>query len=73
MKEKLIAELAEILETEQSELNTDTMFKVDEFEWDSLKGFAILIMIEETFGVEVSVDDFIEAKTVGDLIGLISK
>jgi len=72
MEEKLKNELADILETESKELDLDTEFKVDRFEWDSLKGYAILVMLEDEFGVQVSVDDFIAAKTVRDLLTFIS-
>lgn len=73
MRDRLIAELAEILETDAAELSEETEFKQDRFDWDSLKGYAILLMIEEEFGRVISVDDFIGAKTVGDLMSLIGR
>jgi len=72
MEEKLLEELADILEAEPGELDLDTEFKVDRFDWDSLKGYAMLVMMEDEFGVEVSVDDFIASKTPRDLLALIS-
>jgi acyl carrier protein len=73
MKEKLIELSAEILETEVSELTLDTPFRDDRFLWDSLKGFAMLIMLEEDFDTKVSVDDFIAAKTLRDLLSFIDR
>lgn len=71
MEEKLIEYIAEILEVEEEELSLETAFKVDEYDWDSLKGYAMLVMLEEEFGVELSVDDFIEASTIQDLFDYI--
>jgi acyl carrier protein len=68
MEEKLLESIADILEAEVCDIGLDTEFKKDEYEWDSLKGFAMLVMLEEDFGVKVSVDDFIAAKTTRDLL-----
>jgi acyl carrier protein len=73
MGEKLIELSAEILETDASELTLDTPFKSDRFLWDSLKGFAMLIMLEDDFNTKVSVDDFIAASTLRDLLAYIEK
>ncbi|MBN7774064.1 acyl carrier protein [Clostridium aminobutyricum] len=71
MDGKLIEHMAEILEVEQEELLLDTAFKADKYDWDSLKGYAMLVMLEEEFGIEMPVDDFIEAKTIRDLFDYI--
>jgi acyl carrier protein len=68
MEKKLLEELADILETEEGELTLDTPFKVDAFDWDSLKGYAILVMLEDEFAAAISVDDFIAAQTPRDLL-----
>lgn len=67
MEKILIENMADILEVETTELTLATEFKQDKFDWDSLKGYAILVMLEEEFGVNMPVDDFIEAKTVGEI------
>ncbi|MDR0519080.1 MAG: acyl carrier protein [Clostridiales Family XIII bacterium] len=72
MEEKLIDLVAEVLETEHANLSLDTEFKTDEFDWDSLKGYAILVTLEEEFGVSIEVEDFIATKKVGDLLRLVS-
>lgn len=73
MEERFIENMAEILEVEPERLSMDTNFKTNEFEWDSLKGYAMIVMMEEEFSVEISVNKFIEAKTVGDLYQYIKK
>ncbi len=35
--------------------------------WSSLMGFALLVMFEQTYGVRISVDDFLKLQTVADL------
>jgi acyl carrier protein len=72
MEQKLIEEMADILEVDASELTLDTVFKAPEYDWDSLKGYAIIVMVEDEFGKEISVDDFIEIKTIKELQTLIN-
>lgn len=67
MESKLLENMAEILEVEVEELALETEFKLDKYDWDSLKGYATLVMLEEEFGVEMPVDDFIEAKKIRNL------
>ncbi|MDR0520106.1 MAG: acyl carrier protein [Clostridiales Family XIII bacterium] len=73
MEEKLIELVADVLEAEPGALSLDTEFKTDEFDWDSMKGYAILVTLEDEFGASITVDDFIAAKRVGDLLGLVSE
>lgn len=35
--------------------------------WSSLMGFAILVTIENDYGVQIAADDFIRLETIGDL------
>jgi acyl carrier protein len=71
MREKLLENVAEILEIAPSKLEWNINFKSMEFNFNSLRGYAILIMIEEEFGVEMTVEQFIEAQTLSDLLGYI--
>jgi acyl carrier protein len=71
MEEKLLESMADILETDADALTLDTEFRADDFDWDSLKGYAILVMIEDDFGKSISVDDFVAAKTLRDLLSRI--
>lgn len=73
MEKKLLEELADILEAEADALTLDTPFKVDTFDWDSLKGYAILIMLEDEFGTSIGVDAFIAAQTPRDLLAHIEE
>lgn len=73
MEKNFIGNIAEILEVEPEKLSMDTEFKTDEFEWDSLKGYAMIVMMEEEFNADVSVKEFIEVKTVGDLFKYIKQ
>lgn len=58
------AKIAEILETEM--VRPETEFRqVDDF--DSLKGFAIIVTIERDYGRRLSVDEFLSCSTIADL------
>jgi acyl carrier protein len=68
MEQRFLENMADILEVDASELSLDTDFREPRFDWDSLKGYAVLVMIEEEFGKELELDQFIEAGTIGDLL-----
>jgi acyl carrier protein len=68
MEQQLLDIMADVLEVETNEISLDTDFRDDKFDFDSLKGYAILVMIEDDMGVQVSVDDFIASKTIGELL-----
>ena len=58
------AKIAEILETEK--VRPETEFRqVDDF--DSLKGFAIIVTIERDYGRRLSVNEFLSCSTIADL------
>ena len=58
------AKIAEILETEM--VRPETEFRqVDDF--DSLKGFAIIVTIERDYGRRLSVNEFLSCSTIADL------
>lgn len=59
--------ISEILEVEPSEISSSTDFRVDVPDWDSMRGFSILCMIEDEYEVRLEVDDFLECQTIGDL------
>lgn len=69
----LLTELAEILEVEISSLNKNTNFRRDIEYWDSLKGFSILVLLQDEFNVKISVDEFIVMSTIDDLTNEIKK
>lgn len=64
-------ELSLILEVKESNLKDDFVFKNENF--DSLKGYAILISVEEIYKRKIKVEDFIKIKTIKELFDLIEK
>ena len=62
--EEFLPKIAEILDVE----SVTPEFKFREIEeWDSLKGFSIIVLMEQDYGKEMSVDDFLGCETVNDL------
>ena len=58
--------VAEIFEKEPVEITMDTVFRdLDDF--SSLMGFSLIVMMEEEYGVKITVDDFMKCNTIGDL------
>lgn len=72
-KSIFLEKMSEVLETEfeQVSLNTDFRDEIDYF--DSLIGYMMITKIEEDYGVLISVDDFISARTLGALYHMIEK
>lgn len=64
--EKFLELVAEIFEVEPDEITMDTVFR-DLEDFSSLVGFSLIVMMEEEYGSTVSVDEFMECKTIGDL------
>ena len=64
--DKFLELVADIFEVDSKELTLDTVFRdLDDF--SSLVGYSLIIMMEEEYGVRVSVDEFMECNTLGDL------
>ena len=72
-KSIFLEKMSEVLETEfeQVSLNTDFRDEIDYF--DSLMGYMMITKIEEDYGVLISVDNFIAARTLGALYNMIEK
>lgn len=64
---QFIEEIAEIIEADPTTLTLDSDFRESADYWSSLTGFSILIFMQDRCGVKVSVDDFLEMNTIGDL------
>ncbi len=62
--EEFLPKVAEILEVDS--VTPDFRFREIE-EWDSLKGFSIIVLMEQDYGKEMSVETFLKCETVGDL------
>ena len=59
--------VAEIFEIEPEDVSMDMDFREEVEDFSSLMGFSLIVMMEDEYGVKVSVDEFLECKTVGDL------
>lgn len=62
--EEFLPKIAEILEVES--VTPDFKFR-SIAEWDSLKGFSIIVLMESDYGKEMPVDTFLSCETVEDL------
>ena len=65
--------VAEILEVEVELVSEKSDFRTDFPDWDSMKGFALICLIEDDYGVQINVPTFLECKTIGDLFKLTKK
>lgn len=63
---RFITRLADILDIAPNVLSPDTPFRTV-CDWDSLKGFGILVMLENDYAHAVNADDFCKLNTVRDL------
>lgn len=65
--EKFLELTADILEVEVEEITMATDFRKDIEDWDSMKGFSIICMLEDDFDTFIDVPEFLECITVEDL------
>ena len=65
--EQFIELVAEVFEVEPEEITMDTVFRDELPGFSSLVGFSLIVMMEDEYNVKVSVEEFLECKTVGDL------
>lgn len=64
--DKFLEMVADIFEVEPEEISKETVFRdLDDF--SSLVGFSLIVMMEEEYGVKVTVDEFMKCNTIGDL------
>lgn len=59
--------VAEILEVDPECLSLETEFRSATPDWDSLRGFAMLVMLEDELGLVLTEDEFLTKHTLGDL------
>ena len=64
--DKFLEQVAEIFEVEPEEISMSTAFRELQG-FGSMVGFSLIIMMEDEYGVAVSVDEFLKCKTIGDL------
>jgi acyl carrier protein len=65
--DKFLELMAEILEVEVNEISMETDFRNDIEDWDSMKGFAIICMLEDEYGIQLDVPTFLKCSTISDL------
>lgn len=65
--EKFLELVAEIFEVKPEDITMDTVFRDEIEDFGSMMGFSLLVMMEDEYGVNVSVEEFLKCKTVGDL------
>ena len=65
--DKFLELVAEVFEGEPEEVKMETVFREELPDFSSLVGFSLIVMMEDEYGVKVSVEDFLECQTVGDL------
>lgn len=67
MMDNFIELVAEVFEVEPEDVSMETVFREEIEDFSSLMGFSLIVMMEDEYGVKVSVEEFLECKTVGDL------
>ena len=61
---EFLDKVAEILEVDSVDANSEFRSVA---EWDSMKGFSLIVLLESDYGKQMSVNEFMGCKTVGDL------
>ena len=67
MDTKFIERIAEILEIDVSSITPNMDFRNAGHDWDSMKGFAMIAMIEDSRGSTIDLGEFLNLITVADL------
>ncbi len=62
--DEFTAKIADILEVDS--VTPDFRFRTVD-DWNSLKGFSIIVLMEQDYGREMSVEEFLGCETVNDL------
>lgn len=68
--ENFLDQMAELFEVDSVDLKDEVV----SFEaWDSLTGLSIIALADDEYGITISVNDILEAKTIGGLQELFSQ
>ncbi len=62
--DEFTAKIADILEVDS--VTPDFRFRTVD-DWNSLKGFSLMVLMEQDYGKEMSVEEFLGCETVNDL------
>ena len=71
-KEKVMEILEEIFGLSRNKITDDIAYNSYQ-PWDSLKHLQMVAMIEETFDIELEMDDIIDMSTVGKIKEILTK
>ena len=66
MEQKIKNLLIELFKLKDGEI-TDSLTMEDLEVWDSLKHMEIIVAIEETFGLELTADEIVSMRSVGEI------
>lgn len=66
MEQKLKNLLIELFKLKDGEI-TDSLTMEDLEAWDSLKHMELIVAIEETFGLELTADEIVSMRSVGEI------
>jgi acyl carrier protein len=58
-------------DTDASKFNTQTKFRVELEEWDSLKALSIIAMVDDEYKVIIKGDDIRNSHTIEDLFNIV--
>jgi acyl carrier protein len=64
---QFINEIADIIEVDPQTLSLESDFREEADFWSSLVGFALLTFLEDRCGAVLSIEEFLESRTIGDL------
>ena len=71
-QEQYFKDIAEILEVDPGSLSPETDFRKAADSWSSMTGFAMIIYLEDAYGVSVDPDQFSSLNTLGELYSLVA-
>jgi acyl carrier protein len=58
-------------DTDASMFKSQTLFRAELEEWDSLKALSIIAMVDDVYGVIIKGDDIRNSNTIEDLFNLV--
>ena len=61
---EFLSKVAEVLEVDA--VTSDFEFRTVD-DWDSMKGFSLIVLLESDYGKQMSVEEFLACNTVGEL------
>jgi acyl carrier protein len=66
-KKKFVSEVEDLLMVESGSISENGEFREEAEFFDSLIGFSLIVHFEETYGVKMTADEFIEQRSINAL------